>query len=192
MEAATIYDLLAGLLEYPGDDYRERLARCAQALAAAQPDAAAVLEEFARGIENLSTEQLQELFTRTFDLDPVCSLEVGWHLFGENYERGEFLVKMRQQLRRFGLRESVELPDHLTHVLAVLGRMEPEEADEFANACAYPALDKMRAGWQEKANSFAKVLESAARLMEARHPRRTLANAPAGPVLPIWDERSLR
>ena len=89
------------------------------------------------------SKELQELYAATFDLDPHCSLEVGWHLFGENYERGEFLVKMRVELRRLGVGESTELPDHLTHALAALGRMEPQEAAEFATACLFPALDKM-------------------------------------------------
>src|SRR6266568_3182701 len=56
----------------------------------------------------------QELYVQTFEFNPACTLELGWHLFGENYERGEFLVRMREQLRRHGIAESNELPDHLT------------------------------------------------------------------------------
>ena len=38
-------------------------------------------------------EQIQELYTRTFDINPVCTLEIGWHIFGEDYARGALLVK---------------------------------------------------------------------------------------------------
>lgn len=191
MEAALICDLLAGLLEYPREDYARRVARALEALERLQPDAAALLAEFSRRIEGLSTEGLQELYTRTFDLDPVCTLEVGWHLFGENYERGAFLVKMRQQLRRFALPESSELPDHLTHVLPVLGRMQTAEAGELAG-CVFPALDKMRAALEGKNDPFEKVLEAIARHLESRHARLPLENSPAAAVLRVWEARGLR
>lgn len=191
MEAQLIHDLLAALLQYPGEDYRDCVARAAQALADVQPDAAPLLEEFSHRIERLSTEDLQELFIQTFDLNPLCSLEVGWHLFGENYDRGDFLVKMRQELRRHGLRESSELPDHLTHVLAVLGRMEPAEADKLAGLL-FPALDKMRAGFAESDNPFKNVLDSIAFVVESRHPRLRPDSPPDVPALRVWDERGLR
>ncbi len=191
MGANLIYDQLAALLEYPGPDYRQRVERAAEALANAQPEAAALLRSFEEQIRGSTTEDLQALFTSTFDLDPVCSLEAGWHLFGEQYERGVFLVKMRQQMRRFALHESTELPDHLTHVLAVLGRMEREEADEFAVACVHPALDKMRAGLAGKNNPFENVLEAIARQLESRHARAAAENRPAAPVLRVLDARGL-
>jgi nitrate reductase delta subunit len=151
IEATRVQELLAELVKYPEAGYHEHVTECRRALAEAHPAVAPLLDDFARAIAPLSTEDLQELFTRTFDLNPVCSLEIGWHLFGENYDRGALLVKMRQELRRYGLAESAELPDHLTHALVLLGRMEPERAQEFATACVLPALEKMLAAFAGKA-----------------------------------------
>ena len=78
-----------------------------------------VLADFP-GFEQLGSTELEELYTRTFDINPVCSLEVGWHLFGEDYNRGAFLVRMRGLLREHGIEEGAELPDHLESVLRVL------------------------------------------------------------------------
>jgi len=145
---------IARLLEYPS-------AGCDVELPPdADPETARLLGDFAREIEGLSTEQLEELYTRTFDINPVCSLEVGWQLFGENYDRGSFLVWMRQQLRRFGLRESAELPDHLTHALALYTRLEGEEARQFASRFLCPAIDKMLAGFAGKNNPYENVLRA--------------------------------
>ncbi len=168
MGTMTIFERLAALLEYPREDYALRVSQCAEALARSAPEVGAPLAEFRRRIAGLSTEMLQELYTRTFDLDPVSTLEVGWHLFGEQYERGEFLVKMRRLLARFGVRESTELPDHLTHALVLLGRMPDEEAADFAQACVFPALARMRAGFQGDDNPFASVLEAVAQLLKTR------------------------
>jgi nitrate reductase delta subunit len=155
-----MYDLLAGLVTYPHDGYAARLRRCEELVAADIPEAATWLDRFAEETGPLTTAELEELFTRTFDLNPVCSLEVGWHLFGENYERGEFLVTMRGLLRRFGLQESTELPDHLSHVLRVLGRLPAPEADRLLSRQVLPALEKMLAGLSSAANPFLYLLEA--------------------------------
>jgi nitrate reductase delta subunit len=125
MKGANEFDLLASVVGYPGEQYVTKQVLCLEALAESDPEAAMPLGEFLDKTRGFSLEDLQELYAATFDLDPACSLEVGWHLFGENYERGEFLVKMRGELRRLGVAESTELPDHLTHALAALGHMEP-------------------------------------------------------------------
>lgn len=187
MESSSIYDSLADLLVYPGDGYHQRVTRAARALAAVDGEAALLLAHVAEQIRNFSVEALQELFIQTFDMNPVRSLEVGWHLFGENYDRGTFLVKMRQQLRRFGIAESGELPDHITHVLAVLGRMPAGEAEEFAIACVFPALEKMRAGFDDKKeeNPFKNVLDALAGLLRGWYGDLLLENAAAAPALRV-------
>ncbi|MBI3409004.1 MAG: nitrate reductase molybdenum cofactor assembly chaperone [Planctomycetes bacterium] len=161
MNAASIlYDGLAGLLAYPDDQYVARLKRCHRSLCEKAPDAGEFVTRFAQRVGTMTTEELQEAYTRIFDLDPVCSLEVGWHLFGENYSRGEFLAEMRGQLRRLEVPESTELPDHMTHVLRALGRMAPKEADRFATKFVLPALDKMQQGLQGRECPWEDVLEA--------------------------------
>ncbi len=187
METSSNYGSFAGLLAYPGADYHQRVTHAVEALAAVDPEGADVLDHFAKQIREFSTEALQELFIQTFDMNPVRSLEVGWHLFGENYDRGTFLVKMRQQLRRFGIAESGELPDHITHVLAVLGRMPADEAEEFAVACVFPALEKMRAGFDDKKeeNPFKNVMDAIAGLLRGRYGDALLESAAAAPALHV-------
>ncbi len=119
------------------------------------------LSSFAERTRELSLHDLQELFIQTFDLNPVCSLEMGWHLFGENYDRGLLLVKMRQQLRMYGLAETTELPDHLTNGLRLLAHMERDTGAYFAEAIVLPALEKMLEAIRGKNNPYERVLEAA-------------------------------
>ncbi len=155
-----LYDALARLLTYPDQRYGAHLTVCLGALGEPHPEAGRWMHQFAERIAPLSVEELQELFTRTFDLNPVCSLEVGWHLFGENYSRGEFLVEMRQTLRRLGLPESTELPDHLSQVLPAMARLKPCEADRFTTQHLLPALEKMLVGLRGKDCPYEYVLEA--------------------------------
>ncbi|NJN14286.1 MAG: hypothetical protein HC813_01110 [Planctomycetes bacterium] len=115
--SATVYDRWAALFDYPD-------AKFGEALAAAPGDAAPFVT-FARSRE---ASEMEELYTRTFDINPVCSLETGWQLFGEDYKRGAFLVEMRQRLQEAEIPEGTELPDHLGYTLRLLGRLLPTSA----------------------------------------------------------------
>lgn len=165
---ANIYDLAAGLFFYPGMDYCARIERCRQEFAAALPQAEDFLTAFTDAVGKLTAVEVEELFTRTFELNPLCAPEVGWHLFGENYSRGEFLVQMRQALRQHSLPESTELPDHLGHVLSVLGRLGQVESGLFAERYVLPALDKMLAGLAGKDNPYENLLAAVRRLASCR------------------------
>lgn len=151
-------DLVSRLLAYPLADYHERVKLAREAWQTEAVAGAEHLDRFARAVRDRSTEDLEELYTHTFDLNPQCALEVGWHLYGENYARGEFLVMMRRELRRHGLPETCDLPDHLTHVLAVLGRLETDRSRKLTNDFVLPAMAKMLAGLRGKNNPYEHLL----------------------------------
>ncbi len=169
IESARLYDTFADLLMYPGEGYPQTVAQCRRALEKANAEAAGSLADFADRIRGWDTAKLEELFVETFDLNPVCALEVGWHLFGDTYDRGAFLVKVREELRRHSVTESSEVPDHLTHLLALLGRMPPEEADELAKAAVFPALEKMLAGLAGKKCPYESVLKAIRCVLAGHH-----------------------
>ena len=178
----AIYNALAALLTYPEADYPRRIQT---AVDSAPEECRPQLEEFSSKVSGLPTDALQELFTGTFDLNPMCSLELGWHLFGENYDRGLLLVRMRGELRRHGLEESTELPDHLTHVLRLVGRMEHEAAADFTAACVLPALAKMLQALRGKVNPFENVLLSVQTVLRNRFPEIPLAVLETEPLLKV-------
>ena len=159
--SARTYDLLGVLLSYPGEDYLARAVECRDLLKPTVSGAAERLSNFIGRIGGLATDELQELFTITFDLNPVCTLEVGWHLHGDTYDRGEFLVRMRQMLRRCGVQESRELPDHLAHVLTALPRLDEAERREFIATAVAPAVAKMLTATTERDNPFEHMLGAA-------------------------------
>lgn len=179
---SDFYQPLAGLLTYPDADYWQRVESC---LPLASSECRSLVEKFAQSIEGLELWQLEELFTRTFDMNPVCSLELGWHLFGENYERGLLMVRMREELRRFGIHESGELPDHLTHVLELLGRMEHDKAADFVGACVLPALKKMLEALSDKQNPFESVLRAVQVFLHSQFPEIPPIDEKAEPVLKV-------
>lgn len=204
MEARLFHHLLRRfqrLLSYPQPGYASSASALRRALALRFPEAAAQLADFVKFAESRSIEELEEEFTRTFELNPACALEVGWHLFGEEYARGLFLVRMRGELRRHGLEEDRELPDHLTHVLALLAAMRPETAAPFVSSCVWPALGRMQRALAKSGSPYAALfaalrngLQQAFELNDLQDERDTeTANAVAEPGVTAhgavdWDD----
>lgn len=142
-----IFDLFADLLEYPEPAVLQKSALCVQQLQATDPDAAQIFEAFQSGIEQRTLQQLEELYTRVFDMQPLCYPYVGYHLFGESYKRGAFMAHLNEAYRLCGFPVEKELPDHISVVLRFLALDATKRTDDFGRALLYeglmPALDKM-------------------------------------------------
>lgn len=161
----TIHDLVADLLTYPGPDSGIDVMHAIDAVVELMPDTAVALAELRRVAEAGPPHVLEELFCRTFDNNADRALEVGWQIWGENYDRGAFLVKMRDLMRRTGVTESAELPDHLSHALKVLGRLDEQSARTLAAAAVYPAVQKMTKAFEGEEHPYRGVLETVERLV---------------------------
>jgi len=153
-----ILNALSKLLSYP-DEHTVQAAELLYVLLMEEtPEAASEASAFGAFVDQHELHDVEETFTRTFDVNPACALEVGWHLFGEEYARGMFLVRMREELRKYGLPESAELTDHLCHVLAVVAAMPADEATRFVKACVQPAFEKMAAALEGKSTPYSHVV----------------------------------
>ena len=149
----TLLDQVGVVLEYPADAFSSRIAT-AKALA----DHAAELLDGADAGQRLSAaaaalasdldmrgpDWAAERYTVIFDMSPVCTLAVGFHVFGETYARGEFLAGITGELREHGVSPGDELADHLPVLLQLLGRMEDaEDRQLLLSIILLPGLDKM-------------------------------------------------
>lgn len=132
------------LLSYPGDSLLEAAELLYIILQTELPEAASEVARFGAFAEQHRIEEVEEAYISAFEISAACALEIGWQLFGEEYDRGLLLVRLREELRRFGISESTELPDHLSHVLPLIAAMPDDEAERFVQACVIPAVRKMR------------------------------------------------
>jgi len=164
------YDLLAQLLNYPEvEGYPQTLSCALEMLEDGYADAAATLRPLHEHVQGMRNAEIQEMYTRTFDINAVCTLEIGWHIYGEDYARGALLVKFREQLRLVNVQESCELPDHLTHVLMLLGRIGGEKADDLAARYVLPGLNKMLEGMDADTQPYRALIETVSNVVRADH-----------------------
>src|SRR5512144_3081922 len=140
------YHKLADLLQYPNSNWGSRIMYRADNEG---------LTEFRSVVDALTLADLQELYTRTFDLNPVCALEIGYHLFGENYKRGQFLANLRETEAPFDLGQQHQLPDYLPVLLRLLTKLEHDELrSSLISECLVPALNKMLTSVKDTENPY--------------------------------------
>jgi len=143
-ERRDALDALAELFEYPWTGHDARTRTLVEGVARAMPELRENLEPLARFAETNSLGACEELYVHTFDANAERALEVGWQVFGEQYERGAFLVDLRGRMRALGVAETTELPDHLTQVLRLVGRMEETEARTLIDRAVARSLSRVR------------------------------------------------
>jgi nitrate reductase delta subunit len=139
-----LFNLFADLLEYPQSDLTESVRECEALVSPGNPEAAALLKGFRSFEEQASLGQVQELYTRTFDLDATYHPYVGHHLFGESYKRSAFMVGLKERYKAYDFVVEGELPDHLAVMLRYLSLCEDDDqVTEIIRDAMMPALERM-------------------------------------------------
>ncbi len=138
------YSQLAGLFYYPESGYSETVKNVQAFLDLQYPEAGAELEVFTNFVSNASQLELEELFTRSFDVQAITTLDLGYVLFGDDYKRGAVLVNLNREHREVGIECNSELADHLPNILRLLHKMrKPELRAELVDKIIAPAIRKI-------------------------------------------------
>ncbi len=139
-----LFHLFADLFEYPQSSLAKSVRECEALLSPGNPEAAVLLHGFRSFVEDAPLGQVQELYTRTFDLDATYHPYVGHHLFGESYKRSAFMVGLKQRYKAYDFVVEGELPDHLAVLLRYLSICEDDgQVTEILRDAIAPALERM-------------------------------------------------
>ncbi len=138
------YDALARVFQHPSEPLEPVVAAAIGALAESYPKASEALERFLELLPKGELLDQQELHTRTFDVQAITSLDIGYTLFGEDYKRGALLANLSSEHQRAGTDCGTELGDHLPNVLRLLPRLRDEALRaEFVEVLLAPAVREM-------------------------------------------------
>lgn len=140
-----IYGLLASMLEYPqNNSYKNLIISVFDKLKVEMPEAVESMEYFMDFINEATLSEMQELYLRSFDVQAITTLDIGFVLFGEDYKRGQLLVNLNREHRDANNTCSTELADSLPNVLNLISKMtNVEMRDEIASKLVIPAVVKM-------------------------------------------------
>ena len=176
-----IYESLAGLLEYPEADWIAQLENSRRLVVSENADLAIDFLRFYKNVIPFTLSSLQELYTQTFDLNPTCALEVGYHLFGENYKRGELLASLRETESPYSIGQQHQLPDYLPVLLRLIVRLNDAELRQsLISECILPALRKMTDELSKGANPYRDLLKAVRGALKVEAPEIETPALPAG------------
>ena len=143
----TDYELLSVLFFYPENESDiKKIKDVYSYLSINLPESTEVMKPFMEFISSSNLGEIQELFLRSFDIQAITTLDIGFILFGEDYKRGQLLVHLNMEHREAGNICHTELSDHMPNVLRLLPKMKDDTLRmEIATQLLAPAVVKMLA-----------------------------------------------
>lgn len=138
------YTLLSELFKYPEEDFILRLKDVQNYLDKFYPEAGNELKHFSEYMNTRSLDERQELFTKTFDVQPICYLDLGYVMFGEDYKRGAFLLSMQAEQLKISNDCGTDLPDNICNVLTLMSKSTDDEfVEDLVWRIFIPCVHKM-------------------------------------------------
>jgi nitrate reductase assembly molybdenum cofactor insertion protein NarJ len=141
MKLFAHYHALADLFEYPDSEYPQRVRKVIDLLDGNYAPAVVELEQFLELLPAGELTTMQELFTRSFDVQAITTLDIGYVLFGDDYKRGELLANLNREHQQVKNDCRMELADHLPNILRLIGKLQQNELlDELIEEIVAPAV----------------------------------------------------
>jgi len=139
-----VYELYSYALNYPDEKVREKITELHICLDKNYPDASGMMNEFFEFAKATSIWKWEEIYTRTFDVQAISTLDVGYILFGDDYKRGELLANLNREHIKFENNSSTELADHLPNLLLLLSKHDDDDfKNDLVGLIIKPALKKI-------------------------------------------------
>jgi nitrate reductase molybdenum cofactor assembly chaperone len=156
MQNLNHYKLIADLFRYPDENLVKKAIEFVDIVNEKFPGQSQKIAAFVAEIEKRSTKKQQEYFMKTFDVQAVCYLDIGYMMFGEDYKRAQLLVNLQNEHKIAGIDCGTELADHLPNVLCLLAKTANEGfATELGYIITMPAVRFMLMKFKNIDNYYA-------------------------------------
>ncbi len=169
-----IYTSFAELIKYPKEDIKLRVEECMKALAESKeypPEALEALSEFKAELEEISLDDLQGIYSYTFELTVEYTLDLGHHLY-DGFKRSNNLASLKAMYREQGFPYDEiakgEIPDHLPVVLQFLDFTKDEVLKSDLRATlVILAIEKLVKGFERnKGNIYAHLINAIYKVLD--------------------------
>jgi len=170
----SLYSQLAGLLEYPQEDIKIKVEECLRSLASHDeygPETAEALKAFQTELDEITLDDLQGIFSYTFELTSDFTLDMGYHVY-DGFKRASNLSAIKTMyidqgfpFEEFG---GGELPDHLPLMLHFLGFLkDPSLRANFRETFVIMALEKLKQNMDKSVdNIYRHIITTVYRVLE--------------------------
>jgi len=181
----VIFKILSGLLQYPDDDYLSQI-KDIEAIVACRPpnEFENSITEFITYIKTQSLIHLQEIYTAAFDMNPATTMNLTYHIWGDNEKRADMLTRLQQVYQEAGYeRATGELPDYLPMLLEFLSVCPEAKGVDWIWEC-FKHFDKYIDRLQQSAPAHSALLQPLARRAVNRFQSKGVSAQQISPGLP--------
>ena len=141
MEYLDHYKILADIFRYPDEKLSDRMRDLQSLVSYKFPEQAEKVNRVLDTFSKMTIRQQQEYYLKTFDVQAVCYLDIGYVMFGEDYKRAQLLVNLQKEHTAAGIDCGSELGDHLPNVLTLLSKTTDNSfAEELGFIVTTPAV----------------------------------------------------
>lgn len=157
--------LVSLLLQYPDEELFGRLDELATiASRSCSSEIRLAIRGFLKELAQLTPIEAQERYTALFDIDPATTLNVTYHIHGDNEKRAAALARLQHGYEMSGWeRIAGELPDYLPLMLEFLSICPCSEHTQFVWQCLQGLQPLIRC-LEERAPVYAYLLQPVYRM----------------------------
>jgi len=138
------YEIYADVFSYPEESLRSKIKNVQKHLEEFYNEEANLFFEFSEFASSIELKKWEEIYTRTFDVQALTTIDLGYVLFGDDYKRGELLVNLSKEHKKVNNECSSELADHLPNVLRLLRKLNDNDLlEDIIALILKPALSKI-------------------------------------------------
>ncbi|NOR75126.1 MAG: hypothetical protein GQ525_08190 [Draconibacterium sp.] len=150
-----IYKYIADLFRYPTVETLKSIQRVSDYLAEKDIVLAVKFKSFVEFHSNKTLTDLEEQYIRTFDVQAICHLDIGYIIFGDDSKRGRFLYHMKEEQENAGNDCGKDLADFLPNILTLLAKTDNRDlAEELSVSILLPALGSINQKLENENNIF--------------------------------------
>ena len=154
------YIKISELFQYPGEELTQTALDFKKTVSISIPGCLEEYQIFLKAIQALNFKQQQEYYMKTFDVQAICHLDIGYLIFGEDYKRAQLLVNLQNEHLKAGIDCGSELGDHLPNVLKLLASTTDKEfLEELGFIITSPAVRFMISKFKDSDNYYKHLLE---------------------------------
>ncbi|HPE58337.1 MAG TPA: hypothetical protein PK904_18170 [Bacteroidales bacterium] len=160
MNSKIYYQKLASLFTYPNELSENAWIGFKNTIADFLPLRIKDAHQLADIFCNMDFCKKQEYYLKTFDVQAVCHLDIGYVLFGDDYKRAQLLVNLQAEHQKAGIDCGTELADHLPNILNLLATTDDQDfANELGFVVLIPAIQFMILKFKNTENHYKGLLE---------------------------------
>jgi len=164
---ATTWQLCSLLLDYPDEQWHERLPVIRAEVSGLPTKTRRPLEQFLAHVDAVGRTELAADYVATFDTRRRCCLYLTYYAHGDTRKRGMALLSFKQAYRAAGLElTDDELPDHLAVVLE-FGATADQDAGYKLLTDNRAGLELLRLALRDAGSPWGSVLDAVSATLPA-------------------------